>query len=310
MANVGGGWMADYDVVPLTLPACAAPANSGRYTTYEDFVPALVSASADEYLRVTRLFGTVPWATRPDIFLDNGKPHVSDMLALKYLSSVGDIQEYVHNCGVIEASLVFDGAGGLRCRENCPKPPQPGAHGFETELDPFQRTWGPLGAHFSHAAINFLHQGAVATSPAELAAALGLSGPGRAVPKGDGAWMTAEVVGGLMDMHSPRMTRSTVHIVRSQLLTLALPVYRDACPMAFTGDPSRTYVTPPGIVENFGQNCHATCDGDAGLCPTFCGPAGACCRKGTKSDNVDPSCGLGTQGCESFHCCVRAALAD
>jgi hypothetical protein len=202
--------------------------------------------------------------------------------------------------------VVFDGAGGVRCRDSCPTPPHYSGS-KAAPIDPAHRTHGPLGAHFSHAAINFLHAGAVASTPQELSAALGV---GHAVPRGDGAWMPTGLVSGLMDMHSPRMTRSTVHMVRAQLLTLAPGAYRDTCPGAFEGDPTRTYVMPSGVVENDGLNCHKDCDGDAGLCPTFCGPAGSCCRKGARDDNVDPSCGLGSEGCEGFHCCVRAARGN
>ena len=52
--------MTDCDVVPLALPACAQLSNGGEYTTHEGFVPALVSASAAEYLRVTRAFAELP----------------------------------------------------------------------------------------------------------------------------------------------------------------------------------------------------------------------------------------------------------
>jgi len=96
MANVGGGWFSDYDVVPLELPACAAPSNGGAFTTHEGFVPALVSASAAEYLRVTQLLGSIPWSHHPKIFSNDGKPHVSDMLALQHLLSSGAIQVRWH----------------------------------------------------------------------------------------------------------------------------------------------------------------------------------------------------------------------
>jgi len=58
-----------------------------------------------------------------------------------------------------------------------------------------------------------------------------------------------------------------------------------------------------GLVENPGENCHQGCSGTAGACPNFCGPSGACCRRGT-DDAVDDTCGHGQVGCDDYHCCV------
>ena len=33
--KVGGGWMSDYDVVPLALPACAPLSFNGGFTTHQ-----------------------------------------------------------------------------------------------------------------------------------------------------------------------------------------------------------------------------------------------------------------------------------
>jgi len=43
MAGAGGGWMSDYDVIPLFMPPCAAPPSGGRLTLFQGFVPGLVS---------------------------------------------------------------------------------------------------------------------------------------------------------------------------------------------------------------------------------------------------------------------------
>lgn len=52
-----GGWMSDYDVMPTNFPiqdGFVLP-NGGKLSTYGGFVPALVSGSQDEWLRVTKL---------------------------------------------------------------------------------------------------------------------------------------------------------------------------------------------------------------------------------------------------------------
>lgn len=49
MSQVGGGWMSDYDVLPLALPACAALSHAGAFTTHQSFVPSLVSGTQQEY---------------------------------------------------------------------------------------------------------------------------------------------------------------------------------------------------------------------------------------------------------------------
>ncbi len=57
MANSGGGWMSDYDTLPTNFPmeeAYDLP-NDGKFTSYQSFVPALISATADEWLRVSKL---------------------------------------------------------------------------------------------------------------------------------------------------------------------------------------------------------------------------------------------------------------
>ena len=59
MAGVGGGFMSDYDVFPLHhfLRDGRKLPYDGQLTVYSRFVPALVSGSASEYLRIARRIG-------------------------------------------------------------------------------------------------------------------------------------------------------------------------------------------------------------------------------------------------------------
>ncbi len=59
MANVGGGWLSDFDVIPLSKFAKRALPNGGKITIHESSkegagVPSLVSGSAEEYMRLSR----------------------------------------------------------------------------------------------------------------------------------------------------------------------------------------------------------------------------------------------------------------
>ena len=57
MATTGGGWHIDYDTIPANFPTGeAAPLpNGGKFTSYQVFVPALISASEEEWTRVSKL---------------------------------------------------------------------------------------------------------------------------------------------------------------------------------------------------------------------------------------------------------------
>jgi len=219
-------------------------------------------------------------------------------------------------CGVIEASDVFDENGGVRCRNSCPQLPQPasisagtaaeavGAAAGRAAVGKPARTFGPLGVHFSHASLDVLRKRAMARGGAGLHAdGIGAGGGGNS-----GRWLPSELSSALAELYSPYSTQS-VHTVRGRLMAAFSSGYKKSCPSTITSD-AKPYTTPAGIVEHFGMNCHEPCGGESGLCPSFCGPAGSCCRMGFHSGHVDPSCGLGTQGCKSFHCCVRAVRVD
>ncbi|XP_071853039.1 uncharacterized protein [Apostichopus japonicus] len=91
MAAVGGGWMSDFDVLPINFPASTERCHNGALTVYQRFVPALVSGNASEYTRVATLMADISWESLPE-FTVKGSPHVSDMLCLRKLIADGQIR--------------------------------------------------------------------------------------------------------------------------------------------------------------------------------------------------------------------------
>jgi len=57
MATTGGGWHVDYDTIPANFPTGEATPlpHGGKFTSYQVFVPALISASEAEWTRVSKL---------------------------------------------------------------------------------------------------------------------------------------------------------------------------------------------------------------------------------------------------------------
>eukprot|EP00634_Sargassococcus_sp_CCMP2135_P004738 CAMPEP_0198665950 /NCGR_PEP_ID=MMETSP1467-20131203/62743_1 /TAXON_ID=1462469 /ORGANISM="unid. sp., Strain CCMP2135" /LENGTH=298 /DNA_ID=CAMNT_0044402571 /DNA_START=32 /DNA_END=928 /DNA_ORIENTATION=- len=164
MAALGGGWMSDYDVLPHSLSADSSLARMppGNFTTYELFVPSLVSGSGPEFERIARNMALVPWADRPDIFSVHSKPHVSDMHVFKYgyeiqqkdattefhftargnkdVCKVLPVTKFVHYLHDKNIGNPFDGAL-LRTDNTCiPCVPR----------GDFDECCGPLAVHFSH----------------------------------------------------------------------------------------------------------------------------------------------------------------
>jgi len=86
MAKVGGGWMSDYDTMPLysnpaeslTLP------NNGKFTSYQGHIPSLMVGNALEWKRMSNLMY--------QFYLSNDRYFYSDMLALM------DIQHQTNTC--------------------------------------------------------------------------------------------------------------------------------------------------------------------------------------------------------------------
>jgi hypothetical protein len=58
VAAAGGGWMCDYDIFPTNFPMDEAlnPPFGGKFTSYKNFIPVLIHASADEWTRVAQYF--------------------------------------------------------------------------------------------------------------------------------------------------------------------------------------------------------------------------------------------------------------
>ncbi|KAJ8041456.1 hypothetical protein HOLleu_12277 [Holothuria leucospilota] len=97
MATVGGGWMADYDTLPLHFPPCNEIPFNGSFTVWSRFVPALVSGHGDEYTRVAHLMADVGlrWRDHPDFFLESdGRAQVSDMKTLSVLVEKGHVKSF------------------------------------------------------------------------------------------------------------------------------------------------------------------------------------------------------------------------
>ena len=89
MAALGGGWMTDYDTIPLNMDAEVFGRefpNEGQFTTYEGHVPSLIVGSGEEWERVSQalLREGVDAGSNEDVgFVREGKPRLfSDMYAL------------------------------------------------------------------------------------------------------------------------------------------------------------------------------------------------------------------------------------
>jgi hypothetical protein len=64
-------------------------------------------------------------------------------------------------------------------------------------------------------------------------------------------------------------------------------------------------------VLKIGEDCFPACsrsmeDSNDTCCRSFCGAAGACCKKGAPDSLQSEQCSFGELGCAHIHCCVRA----
>ena len=287
MAATGGGWMVDYDVLPLRSHRQSAwateEAADGKFTAFQSHVPALLHGAASEWDRVAQLLSSVPWQRNPEHFSHNGRPHVSDMHALAYYIGKGKIRST--HCGVVSAEQLFSGAGHtLRRRIVNPQ------HGNGSTLDCSaaarsdcrDRGALPLAVHLSHASIRE----------------------------------------GLQQVRLPMRYNWATLASRSAFERELLSGWRKHCHSRQSRGESSVPLAEalPGLLVNAeltqnGQHCHSDCRTHLGeRCP-FCGRDGACCRlggtgRGTSKSNQTRACEYGLVGCRGYHCCVLAQDAD
>ncbi|KAJ8037203.1 hypothetical protein HOLleu_17959 [Holothuria leucospilota] len=146
MAAVGGGWMADYDVLPLRLLPCTELPNDGEYTTHERFVPSLVSGNGTEFTRVANLMANIEWQALPKEFTSpKGIPHVSDMICTRYFLTNGTIRGMK---SVIEARVIL--TKPFQCNKTSRD-----THLFSCPLSPVPPGLSllPWAIHFSHRSV-------------------------------------------------------------------------------------------------------------------------------------------------------------
>ena len=134
MAASGGGWMSDYDTMPLhsnpseslTLP------NNGKFTSYQMHVPALIVGNKNEWERMSK--------NMYEFYNKHDKQFYSDMLALR------DIQKETKSCVFDNHEVISPGEvyrEELRIFHTVRKP-----FSFD-EVCPRLKRWRAI--HFSHA---------------------------------------------------------------------------------------------------------------------------------------------------------------
>ena len=98
--DIGGGWMSDYDTMPLELTAeignKLATENGGKFTSYSWHVPCLLYGSRDEWDRVINLMiGVLPPENTSD-------PSATDMMTfLKVRNEVENEGDVVFHHSVV-----------------------------------------------------------------------------------------------------------------------------------------------------------------------------------------------------------------
>ena len=96
MSMVGGGYMTDYDTINVNVPpppGCEFLPSNGKLTTHDDFVPAMVSGTEQEFERVIQdMHSTDLDETMAAV----GQSMVSDMYFLQYFIQQGKVK-VAHN---------------------------------------------------------------------------------------------------------------------------------------------------------------------------------------------------------------------
>jgi len=134
MAMSGGGWMSDYDTLPLyskpKIDGNNLP-NEGRFTCYSRHVPNIVSGSEEEWHRMSQLL-FFSYKLHPDVFW-------SDMLALLEVHDYLDGYVYQKDSISLEKVYIEELQGG----EGIQRP-----HALAKKCDILK---GMRAIHFSHA---------------------------------------------------------------------------------------------------------------------------------------------------------------
>ncbi|KAJ8041452.1 hypothetical protein HOLleu_12270 [Holothuria leucospilota] len=144
MAVVGGGWMADYDTLPLHFSPCTEIPFNGSFTVWSHFVPALVSGHGEEYTRAAHLMADVglQWWARPDSFIErDGRAQVSDMKTLSVLVEDGHVKSF---------GVIIETSDYSRLGFSCNKTKRSNFENFPEGIPSL-----PWGVHLSHAFMSY-----------------------------------------------------------------------------------------------------------------------------------------------------------
>jgi hypothetical protein len=108
MAAVGGGWMSDYDTVPLNFAPPPELPNGGAFTGFEGHVPSLVVGSGEEWKRMimAMIEAAEEKVGKVDLF--------SDMHSLAALRDRGNVFEVAAPQGVVDAAKMI-GKDAMDC---------------------------------------------------------------------------------------------------------------------------------------------------------------------------------------------------
>ena len=199
--------------------------------------------TSSEYLRAARHMGSLDWKRHPARFTHNGRPHVSDMFAMRHFVESRQVATLTVDalpqadsgveasaaapCGLVAAFTIFQGA--IKCRSAPPRAceaaadrgrlPGPSSLARSGPVASSARREGsePLAAHFSHHAVEVIAKGAAAAA----AAAGGAGGY---------AWMPRSLLGSLDAALEPAGTkRGGLSAARAQLIAVAGDAFRKKC---------------------------------------------------------------------------------